>query len=168
MLPFVPLLLSGVLLTACSGGPSKANGASPTSAKDAALAFAKCMRGHGIKEFPDPGDDGSQMVGRDSGIDPTSAEFKSAMEACQDLKAQADGSKDGKPADLAKARLWAQCIRENGVPKFRDPELDGNQAVVDMTGVSDGEDPTLDKALEACQDKRPSGNLTMRQNGPAK
>ncbi|XVQ07108.1 hypothetical protein ACQP1W_31285 [Spirillospora sp. CA-255316] len=164
----VPLLLSGVLLTACSGGSSNEadpGGASPTSAKDRGLAFAKCMRENGVAKFPDPGSDGSQIVGKSSGIDPKSPEFKKAMEACKDLSPQAEGQKDGKPADLAKSRVWAKCIRDHGVPEFPDPEIDGNTAVVDMTGVPNDEGAPLDKALEDCQDKRPSGNLQMRSNG---
>lgn len=168
VLSLVPLLLSGVLLTACSGGSSNAadpGGASPTSAKDRGLAFAKCMRENGVEKFPDPGGDGrSQIFGKSSGIDPKSPEFKKAMEACKDLFPQAEGPKDGKPADLAKARVWAQCIRDHGVPEFPDAEVDGNTAVVDMTGVPDHEGAPLDKALEVCQDKRPSGNLQMRSN----
>jgi hypothetical protein len=119
-----------------------------------------------VKDFPDPSDDGGgQVVGKDSGVDPKSPEFTKAQEACQDLMPQANGAKGGKPADLAKAREWAKCIRENGVPKFPDPELDGNAAVVDTTGIPDEEGGPLDKALETCEDKRPSGNLQMRRNG---
>jgi hypothetical protein len=164
----VPLLLSGVLLTACSGGSPNAadpGGASPTGAKDRGLAYAECMRENGVEKFPDPDGDGSQMIKKSSGIDPESPEFEKAMEACKDLSPQAEKSKDGKPADLAKARVWAQCVRGHGVPEFPDPEIDGDTAVVDMTGVPDHEGAPLDKALEVCQDKRPSGNLQMRSNG---
>jgi hypothetical protein len=167
MLLFVPLLLSGVLLTACSGGSSDMEEATPTGAEDRALAYSECMRENGLEEFPDPGDDGSLLVSEDTGIDPASAEFREAEEACKDLSPQGDGGPGGgQPADLAKAREWARCVRDHGVPDFPDPEIDGNAAVVDMTGVgTGGEDPTLDRALEECEGERPSGNLTMRQNG---
>ncbi|HEY9330941.1 MAG TPA: hypothetical protein VIS09_22315 [Streptomyces sp.] len=167
MLPFVPLLLSGVLLTACSGGSPEggSGGVGATGEKGRGLVFAKCMREHGVKKFPDPGDDGGQMIGKDSGIDPKSPKFMQAQEACKDLMPQAEKAEGGKPADLAKAREWAKCVRENGVTKFPDPEIDGNTAVVDMTGVPDEEGGPLDKALETCEDKRPSGNLQMRANG---
>jgi hypothetical protein len=167
MLPFVPLLLSGVLLTACSGGSSDTAEATPTGTEDRALAYSECMRENGLEEFPDPGDDGSLLISEDTGIDPASAEFREAEEACKDLSPQGDGGPGGgQPADMAKAREWAQCVRDHGVPDFPDPEIDGNTAVVDMTGVgTGGEDPTLDRALEDCEDERPSGNLTMRQNG---
>jgi hypothetical protein len=169
VLSLVPLLLSGVLLTACTGGSPKAANpgyATPTSAESRALAFAKCMRENGVEKFPDPSD-GDVIVKKDSGIDPQSAEFKQAEEACKDLSPQGEnGEKDGKPADLAKARAWAKCVREHGVPSFPDPKIVGNTALVDTTGVPDSEGGPLDKALETCQKQRPSGNITMRRNGP--
>jgi hypothetical protein len=169
VLPFVPLLLTGVLLTGCSGdssGAASPGDASPTDAKGRGLAFAKCMRESGVPTFPDPGNDGDQLLGKDSGVDPKSPEFMKAQEACKDLMPQGkEGEKGGKPADLAKARVWAQCVRDNGEPKFPDPQIDGDTAVVDTTGVPDGEGAPLDKALEICQDKRPSGNLAMRRMG---
>ncbi|MET9385417.1 hypothetical protein ABZY09_31180 [Streptomyces sp. NPDC002928] len=162
----VPLLLSGVLLTACSGGgdSASASGASPTGAKDKQLAFAKCMRENGLPKFPDPNDDGGSVIGKDSGIEPNSPEFKKAQEACKDLDPQGEsGPNGGKPIDAAKGRAWANCIRDNGVKDFPDPDADTGQ--VDMTGVgTGGEDPKLDKAFETCEDKRPAG-ITMRQNG---
>ena len=49
------------------------------------LAFAKCMREHGIENFPDPGADGGLILraGEESGINPDSPEFKAAEEACR-------------------------------------------------------------------------------------
>ena len=41
-------------------------------------AFAKCMRAHGVPNFPDPNGQGGQL-GPGSGIDPTSAVFQAAL-----------------------------------------------------------------------------------------
>ncbi|MDX3006576.1 hypothetical protein PWY87_33180 [Kribbella solani] len=163
-------LLAGLLLAGCSDG-AEAGGASspsatPSSDKDRGLAFAKCMRENGVKDFPDPGDDGSQVMGKNSGIDPTSAAFKKAQEACKDLIPQIDNEAvSGEPADLTKAKVWAQCVREHGVPQLPDPEIQGKVAVVDMTNVPNNPGGPLDAALEACEDKRPSGNLRMQSGG---
>jgi hypothetical protein len=57
--------------------------------KEAALANARCMREHGIENFPDPtfGENGGAQIriGKGSGIDPEDQEFKEAQEACADL-----------------------------------------------------------------------------------
>src|SRR4029450_6821527 len=59
------LLAIALLATACAGGPSgpgvAGQGASSTPSaspsgdrRDADLAYAQCMRDHGISDFPDP------------------------------------------------------------------------------------------------------------------
>jgi hypothetical protein len=57
--------------------------------KEAALANARCMREHGIENFPDPtfGGNGEAQIriGKGSGIDPDDPDFKEAQEACADL-----------------------------------------------------------------------------------
>jgi hypothetical protein len=56
--------------------------------QEAALAHARCMREHGIENFPDPtfsADGGMQVrIDKRSGIDPEDEDFKKAQEACQD------------------------------------------------------------------------------------
>jgi hypothetical protein len=57
-----------------------------------ALAFSKCMRDHGVANFPDPQQAGSGGTvvkvgeqGSGGGFDPESPTFKTAMQACQSL-----------------------------------------------------------------------------------
>jgi hypothetical protein len=68
------------------------NGGRPTPAQQAlmrtqALKFSVCMRSHGVPGFPDPdfGSDGtvSIRIRASSGIDPRSAQFQTARQACQ-------------------------------------------------------------------------------------
>jgi hypothetical protein len=49
------------------------------------VAFARCMRAHGIPDFPDPNGSSGQL-GPASGIDPTSPEFQTALNGpCKSL-----------------------------------------------------------------------------------
>jgi len=53
-----------------------------------ALKFSRCMRSHGLPNFPDPQTSGNGIgltIGKNSGIDPNSPQFKSAQHACQSL-----------------------------------------------------------------------------------
>lgn len=68
------------------------------------LAFASCMRSHGITKFPDPqvssGGGVRQTIGPDSGIDPASPTFQAAQKTCQkllpdDVHMQAGGGAKG-------------------------------------------------------------------------
>jgi hypothetical protein len=70
------------------------NGGRPSAQEQAkeiqqALAFAKCMRSHGVPTFPDPktSPDGGilQTIGGKGGADPSSPQFKAAMQACRKL-----------------------------------------------------------------------------------
>jgi hypothetical protein len=65
------------------------NGGQPTPAQQAQrqrqmLAFSKCMRAHGIKDFPDPSNDGIQIhAGQGSDLNPNNSQFQAAQRACQ-------------------------------------------------------------------------------------
>jgi hypothetical protein len=49
------------------------------------LAYAKCMRAHGIADFPDPNNNGIQLKGGPgSDLNPTNPQFQRAQTACQD------------------------------------------------------------------------------------
>ena len=52
------------------------------SQKSAALAFARCMRAHGVPNFPDPTFSGGGPAGPQAGINPQSPAFRSAARVC--------------------------------------------------------------------------------------
>ena len=80
-----------LLATACGGVSSSSSTAgllSLSNLTDQALAYSKCMRAHGIPDFPDPtvqDNAHSKGVGfsMPSGVDPHSAQFVSANKLCQ-------------------------------------------------------------------------------------
>jgi hypothetical protein len=53
--------------------------------KTANLNYAKCMRAHGISDFPDPKPDGTLQIKADPGsdLDPSNPQFKAADNACK-------------------------------------------------------------------------------------
>jgi len=70
-------------------------GAPPKGVKAANLKYAKCMRGHGIKDFPDPNPDGTLQIQATPGsdLDPNNPLFKKANDACKQYLP--DGGKGG-------------------------------------------------------------------------
>ncbi|MFF3750449.1 hypothetical protein ACFYYH_08310 [Streptomyces sp. NPDC002018] len=171
----VSLLLTGALISGCSDDSNAASGGeassdsspSANSAFDQALAFAECMRAEGVPGFPDPqqADGGVRMDA--GGVDTNSPEFQGAMEACRDKAPQAQGQgQGGEPLDPTKVAAWAECIRENGVPKFPDPEINGGQMGLDFAGAGlSMADPAFQKARSACQDKWPGGGMMIQGGG---
>ncbi len=128
-------------------GSSTPGSASPeTPGAPDAYAYAGCMRDHGIEmSDPDP-KTGLPTVG--DSVDPESAAFKAAHEACGHLL---PGGIRGEPEDTdPDAYLkFAQCMRKNGMPDFPDPQPGSGQGM--FPGV-DRNDPAFAEATKACQD----------------
>lgn len=171
ILSLVPLMLAGVLLTGCSddGSSSAADSGaepetSPTSPEERTLAYAECMRENGVAKFPDPGEGGGIRLDPSSGVDPESPEFKKAQEACVELSPQGTGGGGG-TLDSTKVAAWAECIRENGVPDFADPKINGGSMEITMAEGSDPDDTAFRKAMDSCRDKFPGGGVMMRRGG---
>jgi hypothetical protein len=62
-------------------------------------------------------------------------------------------------ANQEKAVKFAQCMRENGVSQFPDPDASGNltiDAVVNGSSI-DPDGPTWNQAIDACKDLQPPG-----------
>lgn len=105
-----------------SGGGSNATN------RDQGVKFAECMRKNGVKGFPDPDASGNltiDQIANGSSLDTDSAAFKRAISACKDLEpAGFTGVK--RSLEQQKAALkFAQCIRDNGVKDFPDPDPNG-------------------------------------------
>jgi hypothetical protein len=75
----------GTTPTQKGGGNSSRGGGQGGSVGTFTVAFAKCMRSHGIPNFPDPNGRPGQL-GPSSGIDPGSAKFRAALNGpCEKL-----------------------------------------------------------------------------------
>ncbi|MGI5236561.1 hypothetical protein [Dactylosporangium sp. CA-139066] len=62
--------------------------------------FSQCMRDHGIKDFPDPQDNGGLMIDGDKlGIDPRSQPFKDAEKACEQYQPKPKGGEGAEGGD---------------------------------------------------------------------
>ncbi|MFE6646664.1 hypothetical protein ACFVJS_08895 [Nocardioides sp. NPDC057772] len=159
------LLALGLTLTACGGddtGGIASAGGDGTADSDASAAageegggdreqmlkFTKCLREHGLDvEDPPPGEGlrlqfggGGQKVDRET--------VQAAMEACQEYAPQ--GQMGGDNPEMREAMLeMAECMRENGVEDFPDPQP--GQMGMQITPEI-GEDPQFEAAQEACRD----------------
>jgi hypothetical protein len=88
----------------------------------AAVAFARCMRAHGLPNFPDPSTNGGFTIKGN----PRSPGFQAAMAHCKNLLPgggpPAPGSSTHPSAQaLAQMRQVAHCMRSHGISAFPDP-----------------------------------------------
>lgn len=152
--PTVPSIGTGPTTTAAQAGASSSGGDTPLAE---GLAYAQCMRNHGVPNFPDPVATPSGGYGfRTTGIDPQSAAFQGAVQACRSLSPQWwTGGQQLTPAQEQAWLTWAKCIRANGVPNFADPTFSGGGAV-QISGAGGSSSPQLRSAMYACKSQRPS------------
>jgi hypothetical protein len=146
------------------GSSSSPEGGPPTQQK--MVAFAQCMRSHGVPEFPEP-TEGKLLIQRSNhnghvtGINPQSSQFQAAQKAC--AKLAPNGGKPPSPAEQAKmqeqALKFSECMRTHGVPNFPDPEFShgGGGVGIRIGGKQGGparidpNSPQFQAAQKACQ-----------------
>jgi hypothetical protein len=114
-------VIGGAAIAGCgsAGGPS---GTSTNTTTASGLRFSRCMRAHGIPNFPDPGPGGFLR----SGINLQSLAVQSAMNACRRYLAESGHSPPVPARVRRKELLLANCMRANGVPNFPDPDANGD------------------------------------------
>ena len=133
-----------VLLTAsCSSGPSHPGG--PVSSP--AVAYSRCMRSHGVPEFPDPASRGGvpKVTPRQAGV--SDARFQAAQRACAQLL---QPSQAQLPQIMTGLLNFARCMRSRGIPDWPDPATDrSGQPVFDIPGI-DPDSPRVSSTAGAC------------------
>ncbi len=146
LLPTLRIGLIAAALATCSAASAQET---PADREDADLAYAQCMRDSGYGEFPDP----MPGEGIRFQITPDSApRFHKAAAACQHLAPEGMRDEDVTPEQLDALLKLSQCVRENGMADFPDPDADGR---FDLSGVNAGpDDPQLKAAMDACSDLR--------------
>lgn len=124
--------------------------------EEALLAYARCMREHGV-DVPDPQVDGDgratfRLV-RPRGND---EKFEEAQEACSEHleNARPRNLSPEQQEELREAMLaFAQCMREHGVD-IPDPQFGEGRGGVRLRNINPN-DPKFREAEEACRDLRP-------------
>ena len=151
------LVLAGLalLMTACSlpGAAGQASSSSSPDPKNAGLEYARCMRSHGVPNFPDPDSNGGIDLGQSSGVDPNSSQFSAAQQACQGLLRS--GQSTPSAQNREKLLKYASCMRSHGVPDFPDPDGSGTLSI-DANKV-DPNSPQFKAADQACRQHLPGG-----------
>ncbi len=139
-----------VALTACGQGATA--GTSTNATADAARNYARCMRDNGVPDFPDPDANGQlRGPGHDKQNDP---KFQAAAEKCRALAPGSEHENTGDPAFVDQMRKYSQCMRNNGVPDFPDPDANGQ---LRGAGHEKQNDPTFQAATEKCRSSLPGG-----------
>ncbi|HKO26692.1 MAG TPA: hypothetical protein VJU80_04480 [Solirubrobacteraceae bacterium] len=169
---FLALLFAPIVAGCGANKPTGSTGGS--SAKNpaaSAYAYSRCMRSHGVSNFPDP--KVSVSAGHSSvgiAVNPSitgSPKFGSAQKACQGiLGGPAMSQSQMRAQQQAHARIllaFARCLRMNHVGDFPDPNAQGQLPLptVIAAGVDIHSRQFLD-AARACVGVT-HGEITMAQ-----
>ena len=159
------VMIAPAVLVACSSGskgPGVAQlGSSAASSSSSsgpphksAVAYARCMRAHGLPNFPDP--DGNGRFNAKPDLD--SPQFAAAQQACKDLLPNGENKTTNgghlTPEQQAQMLKFARCMRGHGIKNFPDPTGKG-------MALGDGVDPNspqFQAAEKACQNLLPKGD----------
>ena len=140
------------LAAACGGSPASATQSSSP------VAFASCMRSHGVQNWPDPNSRGffdkTKLSPQQLGA--STSRVQTAERACQHLLP--NGGSGPSPAEAQQikpqALQYARCVRSHGVPNFPDPASDGRIPDPASVGIDQGS-PKFQAANQACGKYRP-------------
>jgi hypothetical protein len=169
-----PLLVLGVAGCGSGGGNGVATAGDPSatarstaaekSEREAALEFTRCMRSSGVPDFPDPkfGDDGEMQLSVPEGAD--KSKVAAAQDKCEKYLPSGGEPEPVSPDVLEKMRDYAKCMRENGVPKFPDPDPNGGFQIQGGPGL-DPQSSEFKAADEKCRAHLPGGGSLNDENG---
>jgi hypothetical protein len=155
-------ILAGIALAAAacgsggsSSGPSAVSsqaGGSTNYQKD--LAYAQCMRSHGVPNFPDPNSNG---VFTNNGINLESGTAKAAAQTCRPLLPNGGQlSQSQQQQRLDELLQFAKCMRSHGVPNFPDPTDTNGHLALNLKGSGImSTSPQFQSAQQACQSVMP-------------
>jgi hypothetical protein len=152
--------------TGSSGSPQAA-GAAP-SASSNAVAFAQCMRAHGVPSYPDPSSVSGPIDENQLGVSDTV--YETAKTTCDRLypQPQSAGITTAQQQQVeAQLLKFAQCMRSHGLPSFPDPNPastiwgPGGGKLFNAPSSINPDSPQFTSAANACKSFQP-GNVAVR------
>ena len=108
-----------------AGGSSnaRASALSQSTNVQQALAYARCMRSHGVPNFPDPNSSGAfpKVTLQQLGV--SSSQFQAATQACRTCSRTAAAGRPRPRCSRSGTACanFARCMRSHGVPNWPDP-----------------------------------------------
>ena len=151
--------VAAMLIAGCGGsasggsvahinGSTNAKSSTNSKTKPSALAWARCMRSHGVPNYPDSNSSGYFHFSPSSGINRQSPSFQSASTDCKSLS-PAGTPTGAQSSQVTEAGLkFATCMQHNGVD-VPDPKTNGS-GIIQGGGNADPNSPAFQRARAKC------------------
>jgi hypothetical protein len=147
-----------------AAGASSTSGSSSTAAGSSTyqkgVAYAQCMRQHGVPNFPDPLPNGGFELGPDvtGGIHgQVSPQYQAAENACASLSPVGVLSPQKQQHALHQLLKLSACMRSHGYKNFPDPTYGSQGIVLHVVGF-DRNSPRFQNAWQTCLKQIGAGN----------
>lgn len=151
---------SGVASIGTSTTSSTAAGATTVEAgsRSGALAFARCMRSHGIPGWPDPYSNGGFDKSKLRALGVSPARIRSIEErSCNYDFQNGNQGQTITPAEQADYLRAAACMRSHGFPGFPDPTFPNASVRVNIPPAIDQSSSQFRNAATICTRLIPAG-----------
>ena len=168
MAPKLIPIIAGVVLSSggCGGSAGShvaqlgatatpGSSAKPSVRETGELPYSRCMRAHGVTNFPDPAGSGGipKLSAQQLGVG--TRELQAAQSACALLLPNSGGPHGLSAAQVQQLasgmRSFARCMRAQGVPSWPDPSTDSEgSAVFYLEGKIDIRAPQIVSKVRAC------------------
>jgi len=154
-----------LLAVACGGSPSSTGSGGSSNAggsanSRSAVNASRCIRSHGVPNFPDPDSSGQIPKETSQQLGVSDSMLRAAQRACQDLWPYQAPSQVQQRQQLTDDLKFAQCMRSHGVPNFPDPTNSDGRVEFVISVSRDGFDPHSPQILaraRGCEHVLPAG-----------
>ncbi len=159
-----------LLATGCGGGgsPGAARGTtSTTTPSNGALAFARCLRSHGLAKWPDPtsGGEFDKSKLRQTGY--SVAQVRAVEDGpCKQLLPGSPAAPTIDAAERTDYLKAAACMRSHGFPNFPDPTFPNSNVHLSIPSSIDQDASPFRSAATICTKLIPPGLPYSSSTGP--
>ena len=153
-----------VLAAACGNSPaSTGSGGSPaaggTPGTSSGVAYSRCIRAHGVPDFPDPASNG--QLSKPAIIQAFSQVSQAKAEAAQTACARLSPGEQQNPVLTGQQRAdylrAAACMRSHGFANFPDPTFPGGRESLSIPSSIDTNSRQFNQAARICTRLIPAG-----------
>ena len=157
-------LTVGLLAACSSGGPSSAGASGSPQAGGSAnsssgLAYSRCVRAHGVPDFPDPGSGG--QLSKEAVVTALRAVSDSRAEAATGACARLNPAGQENPILTAQEQQdylrAVACMRSHGITGFPDPTFPGGRLNLQIPASIDTTSRQFTRAAQTCTKLIPAG-----------
>jgi hypothetical protein len=146
---------AAALLAAACGSSAAPTGSaaapSPGSTAAEAVAYAQCMRTHGVPEYPAPANGQMQKITSGQQVGVSDATLGTARNACESLWPYQALTPAQQQQELTEDLKFAQCMRSHGLPAFPDPVATNGQVEFVISTSKTGINPHSPQILAKVQ-----------------